>query len=96
MHDPYLIFFGWVELAGSVRLHFFLVPPTGHVAFQRAEVPAARQAMGTGTEEWGGGGDYWGGRNMTTPLAGHPVGREAERKSASTSDRRPWSSAMSK
>jgi hypothetical protein len=35
------------------------------------------QAMGTGTEEWGGGGDYWGGRNMTTPLAGHPVGSEA-------------------
>jgi hypothetical protein len=34
------------------------------------------QAWGTGTEEWGGGGDYWGGRNMTTPLAGHPVGRE--------------------
>ena len=35
------------------------------------------QAMGTGTEEWGGGGDYWGGRNMTIPLAGHPLGREA-------------------
>jgi hypothetical protein len=35
------------------------------------------QAFGTGTEEWGGGGDYWGGRNMTTPLAGHPVGKEA-------------------
>ena len=35
------------------------------------------QAFGTGTEEWGGGGDYWGGRNMTIPLAGHPVGREA-------------------
>lgn len=34
------------------------------------------QGWGTGTEEWGGGGDYWGGRNMTTPLAGHPVGRE--------------------
>ena len=32
------------------------------------------QAQGTGTEEWGGGGDYWGGRNMTLPLAGHPVG----------------------
>ena len=32
------------------------------------------QAYGTGTEEWGGGGDYWGGRNMTLPLAGHPVG----------------------
>jgi hypothetical protein len=32
------------------------------------------QAQGTGTEEWGGGGDYWGGRNMTLPLAGHPTG----------------------
>jgi hypothetical protein len=32
------------------------------------------QAYGTGTEEWGGGGDYWGGLNMTLPLAGHPVG----------------------
>ena len=29
---------------------------------------------GTGTEEWGGGGDYWGGLNMTLPLAGHPCG----------------------
>jgi hypothetical protein len=32
------------------------------------------QAYGTGTEEWGGGGDYWGGRNMTLPFAGHPTG----------------------
>lgn len=32
------------------------------------------QAQGTGTEEWGGGGDYWGGLNMTLPFAGHPVG----------------------
>ena len=32
------------------------------------------QAYGTGTEEWGGGGDYWGGRNMTLPFAGHPCG----------------------
>ncbi|WP_168221858.1 DUF2961 domain-containing protein [Aquisphaera giovannonii] len=39
--------------------------------FDDAESP---QAQGTGTEEWGGGGDYWGGRNMTLPLAGHPVG----------------------
>ena len=37
------------------------------------------QAQGTGTEEWGGGGDYWGGRNMTLPFAGHP-GRRAERE----------------
>ncbi len=37
------------------------------------------QAQGTGTEEWGGGGDYWGGLNMTLPFAGHPVGaRKAE------------------
>lgn len=36
---------------------------------------------GTGTEEWGGGGDYWGGRNMTLPLAGHPCGNnEPERR----------------
>lgn len=32
---------------------------------------------GTGTEEWGGGGDYWGGRNMTLPFAGHPVGAKS-------------------
>lgn len=33
------------------------------------------QAQGTGTEEWGGGGDYWkGGQTMTLPLAGHPCG----------------------
>jgi D-arabinan exo alpha-(1,3)/(1,5)-arabinofuranosidase (non-reducing end) len=32
------------------------------------------QGYGTGTEEWGGGGDYWGGETMTLPLAGHPTG----------------------
>ena len=32
------------------------------------------QGQGTGTEEWGGGGDYWGGLNMTLPFAGHPCG----------------------
>jgi D-arabinan exo alpha-(1,3)/(1,5)-arabinofuranosidase (non-reducing end) len=33
------------------------------------------QAQGTGTEEWGGGGDYWEkGRTTTLPFAGHPVG----------------------
>jgi hypothetical protein len=37
------------------------------------------QAQGTGTEEWGGGGDYWGGQTMSLPFAGHPVGvRSAE------------------
>ncbi len=39
--------------------------------FDDAQTP---QAYGTGTEEWGGGGDYWGGLNMTLPLVGHPVG----------------------
>lgn len=32
------------------------------------------QAQGTGTEEWGGGGDYWGGLNISLPFVGHPVG----------------------
>ena len=32
------------------------------------------QAYGTGTEEWGGGGDYWGHQNMTLPFVGHPCG----------------------
>jgi hypothetical protein len=35
------------------------------------------QAYGTGTEEWAGGGDYWGGQNVTLPLAGHPTGAQA-------------------
>jgi hypothetical protein len=33
------------------------------------------QGQGTGSEEWGGGGDYWGGERMTLAFAGHPVGR---------------------
>jgi hypothetical protein len=33
------------------------------------------QAQGTGTEEWGGGGDYWdGGKYSSLPFVGHPVG----------------------
>ena len=35
------------------------------------------QAQGTGTEEWGGGGDYWGGLEHDAPFAGHPVGADA-------------------
>jgi hypothetical protein len=35
---------------------------------------ATPQAQGTGTEEWGGGGDDWGGETMTLPFVGHPVG----------------------
>jgi hypothetical protein len=44
------------------------------------------QAQGTGTEEWGGGGDYWGGKNMTLPFAGHPVGAPNARQAFSLED----------
>lgn len=40
------------------------------------------QAYGTGTEEWGGGGDYWGGENMTLPFVGHPCGVGRDRNQA--------------
>ena len=45
------------------------------------------QAYGTGTEEWGGGGDYWGGLNMTLPFAGHPIGAKNLRSAASAEDK---------
>ena len=45
------------------------------------------QAQGTGTEEWGGGGDYWGGRNMTLPFAGHPVGARNEAEARNDEDK---------
>lgn len=45
------------------------------------------QAQGTGTEEWGGGGDYWGGRNMTLPFAGHPCGAPGPREAKSDEDK---------
>ena len=45
------------------------------------------QAYGTGTEEWGGGGDYWGGRKMTLPFAGHPVGARNEKEAKSDEDK---------
>ncbi len=32
------------------------------------------QGQGTGSEEWGGGGDYWGGHVMSLPFVGKPVG----------------------
>src|SRR5262245_45223202 len=45
------------------------------------------QAQGTGTEEWGGGGDYWGGRTMTLPFAGHPVGAPSAKAAKSEEDK---------
>jgi hypothetical protein len=45
------------------------------------------QAQGTGTEEWGGGGDYWGGENMTLPFAGHPTGAKNVQSAVSEEDK---------
>jgi hypothetical protein len=45
------------------------------------------QVQGTGTEEWGGGGDYWGGRNMTLPFYGHPVGAKSAKDAANERDK---------
>ena len=45
------------------------------------------QAQGTGTEEWGGGGDYWGGLNMTLPFAGHPTGAKSAKSAVSDEDK---------
>ena len=45
------------------------------------------QAQGTGTEEWGGGGDYWGGENMTLPFAGHPAGAKNAQSAVSEEDK---------
>lgn len=44
------------------------------------------QGMGTGTEEWGGGGDYWGGQTMTLPFAGHPTGAPDVKSAKSPED----------
>jgi hypothetical protein len=45
------------------------------------------QAYGTGTEEWAGGGDYWGGRNMTLALAGHPTGARSAKEAMCDEDK---------
>jgi hypothetical protein len=45
------------------------------------------QAQGTGTEEWGGGGDYWGGVNMTLAFVGHPVGAKSLRTAVNEQDK---------
>jgi hypothetical protein len=47
---------------------------------------ASPQAYGTGTEEWGGGGDYWGGLNMTLPFAGHPCGAKSFKEAKEPED----------
>lgn len=45
------------------------------------------QAQGTGTEEWAGGGDWWGGENMTLALVGHPVGAKNSQNAVCPEDK---------
>lgn len=45
------------------------------------------QAYGTGTEEWAGGGDYWGGHNMTLAFAGHPTGARSAKEALCEDDK---------
>jgi hypothetical protein len=52
--------------------------------FDDSESP---QGQATGTEEWGGGGDYWGGENMTLPFAGHPCGAKSPKDAKSEEDK---------
>jgi len=44
------------------------------------------QGYGTGTEEWGGGGNYWSGGRVTLPLVGHPVGAASPAQSQGPED----------
>jgi hypothetical protein len=48
---------------------------------------ATPQVQGTGTEEWGGGGDYWNsGETSTLPFYGHPVGAPDPASAANADD----------
>jgi hypothetical protein len=47
---------------------------------------ATPQVQGTGTEEWGGGGDYWGGQTTTLPFLGHPTGAPSQAMAQSDED----------
>lgn len=52
--------------------------------FDDSETP---QAQGTGTEEWAGGGDYWGGQDMSLPFVGHPVGARSPQTAVNAEDK---------
>jgi hypothetical protein len=45
------------------------------------------QVQGTGTEEWCGGGDYFGGETMTLPFVGHPVGAKSRDDAVRSEDK---------
>jgi hypothetical protein len=71
---------GFEDWSGSFVGNSFIFSHNGYLGTLEADPrfffddSKSPQAYGTGTEEWGGGGDYWGGLNMTLPLAGHPCG----------------------
>lgn len=83
---------GHAEWAGSFAGTSFIFSHDAYLAtlegdprffFDDSQTP---QAHGTGTEEWGGGGDYWGGKNMTLPFAGHPSGAPGKKKAKNEKD----------
>jgi hypothetical protein len=56
----------------SDRADLYTLEGDPRMFFDDSQTP---QVQGTGTEEWGGGGDYWiGGATTTLPFYGHPVG----------------------
>jgi hypothetical protein len=68
----------------SHRAEFTTLEGDPRFFFDDSQTP---QVQGTGTEEWGGGGDYWGERNMTLPFAGHPVGAPSEKAALNDEDK---------
>jgi hypothetical protein len=77
------------QLAGtswifSHRAEFTTLEGDPRFFFDDSQTP---QAQGTGTEEWGGGGDYWGERNMTLPFVGHPTGAPSEKAALNDEDK---------
>lgn len=70
-HDEWSGSFIGTSFIFSHDANFFCLEGDPKFYFDDSKSP---QGHGTGNEEWGGGGGYWGGQTMTLPLAGHPVG----------------------
>ncbi|HEY5948423.1 MAG TPA: DUF2961 domain-containing protein [Kofleriaceae bacterium] len=63
--------FAGTSFTFSDRAEFGTLEGDPRFFFDDAKSP---QGHGTGTEEWAGGGDYWGLQTSSLPLAGHPTG----------------------
>lgn len=68
----------------SDRAHLGTLEGDPRFFFDDSQTP---QVQGTGTEEWAGGGDYWGGENMTLPFFGHPTGARDEKSAKNEDDK---------